>query len=229
MPPVVIMRIDARETLSFLQAMNRQAPFAISLAINNSVKGAQEAEREHIRGAFILRRQQFIERTVKIPLFATKQHPTAILEIDPSRDLLSKFEAGGPKRPHGGQHLAVPIAVRRNKSDIVIKNMRVRSLGLTAYRTKSGAVQLKGKFRTFAIKLGHGTGAILQRVGRHGRGGSNLSADLAAGSIKVLYAFVRSVPLPAKLDFLPIVTSYIKGNWARHMGEAWNRAIATAR
>lgn len=225
MDDVLQIKVDARQVLGVLGSLSRQAPYAISVGINKLMESGQAAQRAHDRDIFTVRREQFIDRTVKILQFAKKQTLTGIIGIDPKRDVLAKFEAGGLKKPRGSM-LAVPIAVRRNKSDIVVKTMRVRELRLTPYTTKHGT-RLRGLQRTFTVKTAKG-GAILQRVGRKPKG-TTLAEEIAAGSVRVAYAFKRSVPIPADLKFVDTMTKTAEREWESKMLAAWDQAQATAK
>lgn len=220
------IQVDAKPVLGQFDILSKQAPFAISLGVNNLMKHGQAIVQGNLSREFTLRRKPFIERTVKVREWAKKTSLVAEIGIDPERDVLAKFEEGGRKRPQGSA-LAVPIAVRRGKTGIVIKSMRVRELQLRAHRTSKGQVQLKGLKRTFAVK-GPSGGAILQRVGRRPRGGASLAEEIARGTVRVAYAFKRSVPIPANLRF---VETFMKDatNWSTFMEAAWERAQATAR
>ena len=220
------IRVDARSALGFLNSLSRQAPFAISKAVNDLMVHGQRRVQAGLSEHFTLRRRTWVERTVKVQRWANKRSLVATVGIDPTRDVLAKFEAGGRKTPRGN-FLTVPVAVRRNKSDIIIKSMRVRELQLRAHRTASGKVQLKGKHRTFALKGATG-GVILQRVGRRRKGTATLAQEIAAGKLRVLYAFKRSVPLPASLHFYATFADDAK-EWRRFMEAAWEHAMATAR
>lgn len=220
------IRVDARDVLNQFEILNRQAPFAISLGVNNLMKHGQGVVQGNLEHEFTLRHAAFIKRTVKVREWANKAKLAAEIGIDPQRDVLAKFEEGGRKTPRG-RALAVPIAVRRGRSGIVIKSMRVRELQLRAHRTAKGQVQLKGLKRTFAVK-GPSGGAILQRVGRRPKGTASLADEIARGTVRVAYAFKRSVPIPANLQF---VATFLKDadNWSTFMEAAWNHAQATAR
>lgn len=220
------IRVDARSALGYFNSLSRQVPFAASKAVNNLAVLGQRRVQAGLGERFTLRRRTFVERTVKMLRWANKRMLVATVAIDPRRDFLAKFEAGGVKKPQGN-FLTVPVAVRRNKSDIIVKSMRVRELQLRAQRTSSGAVQLKGKHRTFALK-GTTGGMILQRVGRRSRGAATLAQEIAAGRVRVLYAFKRSVPIPASLRFQSTFADSAK-EWPRVFEAAWEQALATAR
>jgi hypothetical protein len=222
------IQVDAREVLSFFETLSRQTPFAVSKAINALMVHGQGIVQAQLSTEFTLRRKTFIERTVKVRQWANKRALIAEIGIDPTRDFLAKFEEGGRKRPIDGTALAVPIAVRRNKpTGLVIKNMALRSLQLRKHRTSGGMVQLKGLQRTFAVK-GPTGGAVLQRVGRKGKGTATLAEEIARGSVRVVYAFKRSVPIPANLHFIETFQRDANA-WPQFMEAAWAEAQATAR
>jgi len=223
----VVIHVDAAEVLGWFASLSRQAPFALATGINDTLKLAQQRERAHLRESMTIRRPVFIDRSIKVSPFATKATLTGVIQIDPARDVLSKFEGGGEKRPLRGASLAVPVAVKRNKSDVIIASMRVRALQLRPYRTNAGVVRLRGLKRTFTVKRAGG-GLILQRVGRRAQGGT-LDVEIAGGSIRVLYAFKKSVPIPANLAFTSTVERAVANDWDRLILAAMDRATATAR
>jgi hypothetical protein len=222
---MVTVRVDASKAVSLLDKLTKQFPYAVSRAINETMKKGQRQIQMGLHRAFTLRRETFMLRTIKIAQFAKKDALIGVIGVDPARDFLAKFEEGGRKYPKGSA-LTVPVNVRRTKSDIVVKSMRVRSLGLTAHRTAAGAVQLKGLHRTFAVK-GPTGGAILQRVGRKPKGGT-LSEEIAGGSVRILYAFKRSVPIPANLKFMESMNDAL-ALWQETFAKEFDNALRTAR
>lgn len=220
------IRVDARSALGFLNSLSRQAPFAISKAVNDLMLDGQRRVQTGLGEHFTLRRRTFVERTIKVRRWANKRSLVATVGVDPTRDFLAKFEAGGVKRP-AGRALAVPIEARRGKTGVVVKSMRVRELQLRAQRTATGAVQLRGKHRTWAVK-GPTGGAILQRVGRRRKGSATLAQEIAAGKVRVVYSFQRSVRLPASLHFREAFQETARA-WPRFMAAAWDAALRTAR
>ncbi|HMU61582.1 MAG TPA: hypothetical protein PKA66_07360 [Gemmatimonadales bacterium] len=220
------IRVDVKDALGFFDRLHQQAPYAVSKGLNDLMLHGERQVQAQLPEHFTLRRKTFVERTVKVRQWASKRNLAASIGIDPSRNFLGKFEAGGTKTPRGN-FLTVPIAVRRTKSDIVVKSMRVRELQLRAHRTASGKVQLRGKQRTFAIK-GPTGGAILQRFGRRPKGTATLSEEIRRGTVRVAYAFTRSVPIPASLHFAETFRRDAK-HWPEIMAAAWEYALATAR
>jgi hypothetical protein len=194
----------------------------VSKALNETALQAQEAIRGGILSRFTVRRQDFILRTVKIfpNEFATKSNFKAIVRIDPSRNFLAPFEHGGTKKPLTGNSLALPDAVRDNKTDVIPRAMRPKGLRLRITQTRSGKTQVKGAKRTFLIP-GFG---IMQRIGgRRGYGGPR------ASNVLVLYRFRSSVRLSPMLRFEATARQVAAQNFDGNLARSINFAIATAR
>jgi len=207
------IQVDTADAEAYLDGIWRdQIPFAASLAVNQTAKDVQAAERGDLAGEFILRRPDFIFRGVKIPRFSNKadQVIAAEIVIDEKTDFLRKFEAGTPKESIAGKQLAIPIAARPARGEIVPQQLRPRELQLRVHRTASDKVQLKGKFGTFAIR---GLG-IFQRV---------------EGKVRLLYLFRRVAHTPAILRFVEVGQQIVAENWPKNFAAAFARAIKTAR
>jgi hypothetical protein len=212
-----MIRVDTSEAETFLDGLYKdQIPFAASLALNQTAKDAQRAIQTHVAGTFILRRAQFVlQETAKIPRFSNKNDPELAVEIlaTDRADFMRKFEEGIAKESIRGVSLAIPIGARLSRDEIIPKGIRPRALQLRAHRTASGKVQLKGKFRTFAIK---GLG-IFQRIGP------------ALADIKLLYLFKKRVKTPAVLIFKQTAEKVIAAKWAENFAAAFARAIRSAK
>lgn len=208
--------IDIRHNLGladrFLRTTARQIPFATAKAINDTLKQAQEAVRHGIEQRFTLRRPQWVLRTVKINRgdFATKRKLEGKLQIDPNRDVLAKFERGGIKRPQEGRHLAVPIEAKRTGSGVVSRAQLPKKL---EFRQLPGG-QIVGRKKTFLVR---GVG-IFQRYGRR-----------AASKVRMLFAFVRQVPIPPDLRFVETARAVVRRRFDDNFRKAWDFALRTAR
>lgn len=209
-----MIEIQVDQAIAALDELGkRQIPFAISMALNRTAEDGQAAVRERLGGEFTLRRKDYIDRTIKIENRdrATKTKPFVIVGVDPTRNVLAKFELGGAKTPVSGRALAVPIDARRNKSDIVTKSQRIRSLNLRKVGSKAGGIRIQGDKGTFVAG-----GAVLQRVGSRGK-------------IRVLYAFKDSVPLRPVLRFEDTVTRTVEKRWAPNFEGSFAFAMRTSR
>lgn len=204
---MINVQVDTKEALDYLQRLSTQMPYATSLALNRVANKGQAAARAGIQRTFTLRRPQFLLNTVKINREdrATKTRLDVTVRIDPERDILAKFEAGGSKTPRDGRHIAIPTNnVRRTKADIVTKGQRPRIL----LDSKSAA-----KGRIFKTAAG-----IFQRIG-----------NKAASTVRMLYLFRSSVRLRPQLNFVTNVTTAVKESWVAEMTQAFNDAERTAR
>ena len=205
---------DSRDTSRWLGSMAKQTPFALSVAINDTLKDAQKVQRAHQRRVFTVRRPQWIDRSVKIKPFATKRTLTGTMAIDPpggkrTSDILAKFESGGRKQVREGRHLAIPIEARRTKAGIVSRRNRPKG-----FRFKRVGRSIRGERRTFIIA---GVG-IFQRVGRRKN-----------SRIRMLYRFKTSVPIDRRLDFIANAERVVQQMFDRNFDRAFDRAVATAK
>jgi hypothetical protein len=197
--------LDDKAVRAALGEAQKQAPFALALATSNVAKDAQTEIRAGIQSRFILRRPDFLLREgAKITKFATKTDPTAIIQVSDKAGFLLKFEEGDEKRPRDGKAIAIPVAVRRSKTDIIPKSQRPPAL-------YAGSAAQKGRVFSKAGKL-------LQRIGRG-----------AAGQLRVLYIWKPSVKVDARLKFRDTTQKAVDTNWIKRASEAVDRALGSMR
>lgn len=206
--------VDTKQLTRYLDdASERQFPFAMANTLNDVAKLDQYRERERMAGIFTIRRKQWVDNNVKITQFATKRDLTAIVAIEaPGKtnrsDIIGKFEGQTEKRPFGGhKSLAVPVAVKRNKADIITGGNRPKAFNFREVHGPQHVAPLKknvrsgilrgqlqvfeGDKKTVMIRNAQGRGVILQRVGRGKRAG-----------MRVLFVLTPRVKLTPNLDFL---------------------------
>ena len=215
------MRIDvdtnAAEVARSLRFLFReQVPFATSLAINNTAKGIQAEQREGMKSRFTIRRA-YVLQGVKISKFSTKRDLEAIVEIDPTRDFLFKFEEGGTVRPRGTR-LAVPDEVRRGKTGVVSRVMRPRRLEFERWGSGPKAEVHRGKRRTFMIRRPGGTGGIFQRVGRR-----------KSTKLRMLFSFTPQAEVDPTLEFELTAQTVFESTFESNFVASFDRAVRTAR
>ncbi len=203
----------------------RQIPFAMANAINRTAEEVQQAERDHISKAFTIRRP-FVLSNVRIARsdFATKTRMQATIAI-PDDSVLTKFEGGGIKSPRaGGRAIAVPIDVKRNKSDIITNANRPRAFAFVRARSsiKTRNAVYMGKGRTFMIQLADGSGWILKRTGRGKKGA------LFEGT-SVLYVLRPQVRIPNLLDYYTIGETVAVRRFPLNMQGMLDYALRTAK
>ena len=93
--------IVSKPALQLLKTAAKQVPFATSVAINQTAKDFQKVQLAHMESAFIIRRQTFARRAVKIKPFSTKRQLKATVSIDPpgGRARLTTPPYGNPPTP----------------------------------------------------------------------------------------------------------------------------------
>ena len=226
------MRIDvdtnAAEVARSLRFLFRdQVPFATSLAINQTARGIQTEQRAGMRKRFTIRRA-YVLQGVKFSKFSTKRDLEAIVEIDPTREFLFKFEEGGTVRPRGTR-FAVPDEVRRGKkTGVVSRVMRPRGLRFEFHGSGPRAEVHRGLKRTFMIRRPDGTGAILQRLGRRG-GKRKPRGQRRVGKLRMLFSFTPQAEVEPSLRFELTARTVFEQSFASNFEASFDRAVRTAR
>lgn len=188
----------------------KQVPFATSLALNETAKDFQKAQRARLGDIFTLRRKQWAERSVKIKPFATKTKQEVRISIDPPggrHDILGKFETDTVKRPVSGEHVAVPVDAKRSRSGIVQARDRPR--------------RAIAEGRAFIRRVG-GRVAIFERL-------KTRTAARLGKTVRLLYALVRQVPIKPELEFRKTARETVAKRWGPNFRAAFERAMRTAR
>lgn len=212
--------VETVDVFRFLRRVFRdQIPFATSKAINDTAKDFQRAEREHMHDIFTVRRRTFIDRSVKIKPFATKHRLSATVSIDPPggqrrADILTKFEAGGTKRPRG-RHIAVPDEARRTRSGVISRTQRPRALQFELWGRGPEATVFRGTRRAFMVVPHQRGGAIFQRRAKR--------------RVVQLFAFTSKARIPAVLEFEETAERVVNERFGVRFSEAFDRAVRTAR
>jgi hypothetical protein len=211
----VTIRIDASALIAKLDALAlTQLPFATAKAITQTGLDFQKAEQARLAAIFTLRRPDFVQKQgVKLlGGIATKQKPSITFGVDPKASFLVKFETGDEKKPTGGQFLALPTDIKKNKRDIISQFNRPKSLiNRQGSNTGAGGVFV---LRTQRGKLVPG---IYQRGGRGAR------------KVKLLYAFERDAITPKLLHFADTFKAVVQEKWQTNFATALTDAIRTAR
>lgn len=221
---------------ALLKGTGRQLPFAMKVAINETAKDFQKSETNRIMRVFTIRRRTFAKRAVKIKPFATKQSLEATVSIDPPggqarADIFAKFETPSIKRPRSGSRLAVPKDVRRTKTGIISRSKRPRS-----FQFQRVGKALRGKQRTFLIRLPGGRGGIFQRTGPRGRrrGGRAMASSISTrrqfdARIRTLFRFTPQARIDDRLEFVETGKKTVRAEFPKNFHQAFEKALATAR
>ena len=214
-----------------LSGLEKQLPFAYSVAINKTVNASQSAVQAALPGEFTLRRADFVKRTIyRKPGqdFATKTNLVGAVRVNPERNVLAKFEDDTTKRSIAGHKLAVPL-LRLGAPNIIIGRgdpLSVKRL-MAAIKSYGGRVvkasARKGQLRVsqvgkaFLVESSKGT-FIVQRTGP------------AERETRLLYEFREQVPITShRLHFDEIAMQAALASWEKNFDEAIAFAIETMR
>lgn len=180
-----------------------QLPFATALALTRTAQKAQEVVRAELPSRFTIR-NAWVQKGITIQR-AEKQTLEAI--ISSRDDFMVLQEKGGTKTPQGSS-LAIP-ADARNKRGIVPTANRPEAL-----RAKPGV---------FRAKIGSVDGLWQRLRGHKGK------RKRGERTLKLLFVFKPSVPVPARFGFEETVRKVVNANFAEQFRIAFARAVATAR
>ncbi len=207
----------------------RQIAFAAVNAINETAKLIQLTQRERVDDIFELRTpktEQFIKRaSAVIKPFANVKDARPYAEISVGsapRLFLSVFEQGGEREPvKGKRFVAVPVTggpARRNFASPVAQTLYLRKLNIRARKTKSGAIQYKGRDRTFILKRTAKAfyGGVYQRVGPERE------------DVRLVYSFKQKPRLRAMLGFARTADEVAKRWLDRNFREQFEKELARA-
>lgn len=223
------VKVDGLDQVtSGMSVLEQQLPYAISRGINATLDSAQSAIRTHLHdGTFLLRRADFIDRTVYIGRDdrARKDSLVGTVRINPERDFLAKFEDGGTKSPSQASSIAVPVFKKQSPSLIISRGDPLFIRKLMASLDKSGASQGRVGKRKGAPKRLIPQKVYLVKSAK----GTFLIERIGPNYTRVLYAFERSVPIKADLHFDEIAMRTALATWDENMSRALEDAIATAR
>lgn len=172
---MITMTVDVAPFAAALDDVSqRQIPFALSRAINNTLTDFQSVQRNFMARAFTLRQPAFAARAVKIsgPDFATKARLSGAVHMEdphgsgPSRgSIFTKFEAGGEQIAHDyyAPFIVPAASIWPDRTQLVPrylfpKNLRLEDrknvtgvLPFTSRKRKKGGVQRIGKYGTFVL------------------------------------------------------------------------------
>jgi hypothetical protein len=217
------IQVDASPLVeAFAVIKTQQIPFAMAKALNDTAVQFQSAEINHMRAEFTERRPTWMDMSVKIKPFATKQSLFVTISIDPPKgkdgsdrsDIIGKFEDQTSKGPFKGNAVAIPTQfIKRNKSDIVPTDLSPANLNL-----KDVGNRVLGWKRTFLIKTPSGKTIILQRIGK---GRRSITA--------AIWLFRPSVRISPDLHFQQTARAVVEAGWAANFTAAFAQAMSTSR
>lgn len=171
---IIDAQFDTSALVGRMKNSSKRLAYAAVNAINNTAKRIQREIRQHVKGEFELRKDEFILReAAKIRPFASVKQARAYAEISVGqkpRLLLSQFERGAAREPvtAGAQFVAEPVIggpARPDWARSVPPEFRMSRLRFD--RTKTGKIRAAQKKTSTYLVAGVG---IFQRLAGETRG-----------------------------------------------------------
>lgn len=192
----------------------KRLAFNVAQALNNVGRTAQTDVRTHMQQVFQLRAnsgqdRKFLLDRIKLAFASVKKDLAFVtLYVDQSKKrlLLAGYEDGSLRTGFVGANVAVPnpsvARIGGSVAGAVDPQLTFKKLNLKRTVTKSGAVQWKGKQRTFeAWTPAAPKGAVFQRFGP-GR-----------DDIRIVYKFDAPFHLKRMLEMVDIASATMRERW----------------
>jgi hypothetical protein len=210
--------IDTSSVVRLTEEVLRQLPYAANNAITRTAQEAVAAAQANA-AAHLEIRKNFLLRRIRILHYSRVANLTAAIGVDENVQgsplILGFLEEGqsGEKKGSTGGGLAVPLTgspARPSFPSKVTPKLLYKKLDMQKHTTSGGAIQWKGKQRTFAIP---GVG-IFERVGRRkprsrrGRGASSQSTTV------MIYRFKPSAHLGPHVELRAAMLRVISERFA---------------
>ncbi len=236
---MINIRLDVKVDTTSLDLAGSRLPRAISDAIVDTMTGAQKKQRTRMADRFTIRRQPFLNQSVKITLFPKADRLTGELAIAAPNgapadraNVFSKFERGGFKVGRDGGRIAVPIVgspVKPTKRSIVKPQYSPAAL------LGRGISPPPGIFSVF-IRKGKKASVILGVVTAKNRKGQGPKLPRARKGeerpdlreVRPLYLLIKRAAIPTQLGFVDGVSADIRTAWRPNFTKRWNEQVARA-
>lgn len=176
--------VDTSSVVRLASEVLRQVPYAANSAITRTAQEAAEAAQRNASEKLQIRKN-FLLRRIRILHYSRASNLTAVIGVDTNVQgsplIIGLLEEGqgGEKKGATGAGVAVPITgspARPSFPQSVAPKLFYQRLAMEKHVTERGAIQWKGKQRTFVIP---GVG-IFQRVGRKQKSSRRGKAFVAA-------------------------------------------------
>jgi hypothetical protein len=238
--------------LRTISNLPKQVRFASAVALNRTAEEINAGIRQRMQRNFTIRDPRLLNYiaplTIPAALRATREKPRVVLETAARGSLLVPFQEGEPKVGTPDRPVAIPTRqLRFSRHTIIPKRWFPANLGLTPKRdpagqqyyalgrnairdrktpirvTKSGAVQIKGKNRTFVLDPRYHKGVSPEQAGVYIRIGPKRD------DIRMLWRYIPSVPRPRILVFFETARSIQEQRFLANYQGALAFALRTAR
>lgn len=193
-----------------------QMPYALTVALNNTAFAAQKISKQQLTAAFD-RPTPLIQGATQVTK-ATKQTLTAIVEIQPKRQVvLGVHEVGGPR---GQKAFERKLDLPGDWRAVPTKNMP-----LNQYGNPDPTINR----RILVAKQGKARGLYFIMPGARSRQSPGVYQLVSALKIMKLYHFVKRAEYEPRLGWLETVEAEVERSLPDEAVRAVQRAIETAR
>ena len=211
------VKSDLARALKQLDTLSsKQFPFTIAKALTQTGKDVQAEVQRNMPQRFTLRRNWIMKGIRIMP--ATKQNLEVVIY---SRDssFMGRQEDGGEKTPMqpGGKYIAVPMNVRRTKTQIIAKSDQPGNL------KNSFILTAKDGRKYIAVRMG--ARAAMNR----GSAGNQANSRGGKGEVVLMYELVKSAHIKPRLGLADDGTRIAKQNFVKNLYAAAAEAMRTAR
>ena len=220
------LTLDPQEVLGYLTDQQKeQLPFAISKALNAVSRVAVKAEQDHIQSHYRIRRD-WVLRGIQTLKWSTKRDLVVIVGVSKDRDFLNWSEQGTSNRTplHSLYHW--------------IPNEQVLGSGVIGKGNKLSPANLhfdaqgQGPNRTFLAHTAKGP-LVMQRTSSNKAKGVSQrikgGGASKAGGVRLVWTLVKRWKVPARLQFVTVVTTTVNREWPEIMRSAMADATRTAK
>lgn len=238
---MIAISVDVGQATGMTAAMMKQVPFAASRAVNVTANDFRDIMRRSLPLRFTIRKRGFMERQINVTKYSDKREAEIHAVVSTGaregsgtrRDLLGKFEEGGTKRSadptnpvavpsvnlRTSPQRSIPLAMYPKNLRLVPRKGVVGIIPAKSHVTKRGVVQLKGLRRAFVLDpstmFGVKTWGIYQRVNK--------------STVRLLWTFKRSVPIPRRLRMLELARTAVPALWSENFAKSFADAMRTAK
>lgn len=194
----ISLSINTPDTIMVAQ---RQAPFAIALALTRTAQDVQQEVRGKLPGQFKLR-NSWTARNIRI----TRAERGNLQATIAAPDYMAKQETGETEYPSGGRRYLAAPGPAINTNRVTPQGLRPRAL-LGAGR-KAFVITMPG---------GGGKAAIVERRTRK------------RSPLRILWWLTTDQQNTPRFEFLSTAEQVVHSRYALRFNEAFKRALATAR
>ena len=194
----------------FSDKIEKQIPFATSLAINATAQDARDELRERLNDSFTIR-SRWLHKGIRYTK-SNKKQPTIAAEIGSIDDFMAKQAEGGTKRAGSAGYVAIPSRVQRGPGG-KRKTTPAKWPGALLKKDRRAKVQ-----KLSLIPGSSGNILLFRR-----RGGKRNP------KFQLLYTLAKQAKIPKLWPFEKTVDDVVSRRWSQHMKAALDKALRTAK